>query len=100
MISAAGRHEFRRGECTCLSCGAAQGTGAVDFVLHGAWPCSPDVDKAVTFVDERVMMALSAAKHSSPGLATRGWLAALSEAGQQYGGTVSPSPHSVYPCRV
>lgn len=93
MCPAAGRHEFRKGECTCLSCSATQSVSAVDFVLHGAWPCSPDVDKAVTFVDERIMMALSAAKHASPGLSTRAWLAALSQAALQYGGTVSPFPN-------
>ena len=64
-------------------------------MLHGALPCSPDIEKAVTFVDERVMMALSAAKHASPGLSTRAWLAALSQAALQYGGTVSLPPAEV-----
>ena len=44
------------------------------------------------------MMALAAAKHASPGLSTRGWLAALSQGALQYGGTVSTFPSCVeYP---
>lgn len=87
-VSRAGRHEFRRGECKCGSCGRMQKTSVLEFIALGAWPCTSDLSRAATFVDERVLSHYAALKDAAPSLSTRAFLEGLAKTSLVYGGTV------------
>ncbi|CAL8465822.1 g5358 [Coccomyxa elongata] len=82
-----GRHEFRRGECKCGSCGRMQKASALEFIAIGAWPCTSDVNRTATFVDERVLSHYAALKNAAPSLSTRAFLEGLVKTSLAYGGT-------------
>lgn len=95
-MSFAGRHEFSRGECKCGSCGHMQKQCMLDFVAVGAWPCTADLNRAATFVDERVLSHHAALKDAAPSLSTRAFLQGLAKTSLVYGGTVRQSSRTHY----
>lgn len=65
-----------------------QKTSAFDFIILGAWPCTSDLTRATTFVDERVLSHYAALKDAAPSLSTRAFLEGLATTSLAYGGTV------------
>lgn len=65
-----------------------QKTSIVDFIARGAWPCTSDIHRAATFVDERVLSHYAALKDAAPSLSTRAFLQGLAKTSLAYGGTV------------